>query len=58
LAFLGAFLSAFLAFFAIKISFRRSVVCSGKESWRIAILPAATRIRALAVSVKKISRLE
>ena len=27
LAFLGAFLSAFLAFFAMQISFRRSIVC-------------------------------
>jgi hypothetical protein len=33
LAFLGTFLSAFLAFFAMKISFRRSVVCCpGKPS--------------------------
>jgi len=57
LAFLVAFLSAFLAFFAMRISFCRSTVyCSGKQSAPNAVLPTATRIRVPAASVKKISR--
>jgi hypothetical protein len=59
LAFFGDFLSAFLAFFAMQISLSRSVVrYQGKQSEGIAILPAATRIRAQASGVKKISHRE
>jgi hypothetical protein len=56
LAFLVAFLSAFLAFFAMQVSFCRSVVCCpGAQCEGTALLPAVIRIRVAAVCVKKIS---